>query len=759
MPPLLMLAFGSALGAGVYPAVQPSVEAAALGAVLLLGLAALASRSGDAPDGGAPNAGARGSLSRSGRLALAAAGLLLGMAGPASLPTPPALDGDWRIRGRVATAAWGREADVTLSAVARTGEPWASEEGRVRVIFPAAPPPPGTPVLVRGRARPIPLRKLPGAEDPAWEAARAGVVAELRADEVVRIGPPRPTPSLEFAGNAGLLRAMLDGDRSGVSEELAARMRRTGTWHLVSISGLHIGLAATAAWAVAWVLTRPLALLWRRGGLRWLCAAAAIVAACTYADLAGWPLPARRAVWMSAAGAIVAALRARPGAWEVLSLAWLGTTAAEPAAVANAGCQLSFSALAGMILVVTRVTRWLPLDTHWLLRWPVNGLATTLGATLGTLPTVAFFFQDLAPTAPLANLVAVPLLGTVATPALLASQLLPGALGTFALAIADGAVSLGLACLGPLDVAPWHPAVGLGGACALGVAVVLRRHVVVAITVTTLALTLVERPVGTLVVTFLDVGQGDATLVEWPDGRAWLIDGGPPGKGVLAALRRRGITRLDTVFVSHSHPDHYGGLIPVFQEMPVGTVRAPRPPVPGEDAYATLLASTRAAQVFGGAGTSGGPSLTLLHPLLGFDPRGNVNDESLVVRLAFGARRFLFPGDIEANAEAALVASLPPVETAQSPLRADVLKVPHHGSRTSSSAALLAAVAPSIAVIGVGAGNPYGHPNPGVLARYRGVQVWRTDLDGNVELRTDGRALEVRRERAEGWVLRAAVAD
>jgi competence protein ComEC len=743
MPPLVALALGSALGAALHPALQPPFAPLIVAIVALLGLGALAGRRGAGDVG---------------RAALAAAGFMLGLAGPAALPDPPRLVGEWRARGRVVTAAWGAEADVALTAVARPSQAWMPANGRVRVRFPGTPPPPGTAVLVDGKARLLEPGALPGAPDPVWEATRAGVVSRLSAREVVRIGPPPPTFDLSAATHAGLLRAMLDGDRSGVPTDVADRMRRTGTWHLVSISGLHIGLCATVAWAIAWVLTRPLVMVWRYGGLRWLCAVAAIAAAVAYADVAGWPLPARRAVWMSAAGAIVAALRVRPGVAEVLALAWLGTSAAEPGAIANAGAQLSFSAMIGMALVGPRVTRWLPPDSKWWIRWPVGGLATTAGATAGTLPTVAWYFQDLAPTAPFANLVAVPLMGTVATPALLLSQVLPAPLGPLALQVADLSITLGLAALAPLDVTPLHPAVGLPGATLLAAAVLLRRHVIAAALLMTLALGLVARPAGVLVVRFLDVGQGDAALVEWPDGRAWLVDAGPPGEDVLLALRRWGVHRLDAVVLTHPHPDHMGGLDALLRELPVASIRVPRLPLPGEDSFAALLASTPARTILGvggsdAAGTMGGAvgaaSYTFLHPGVGFAADGNVNDESLVFRITYGSRHFLFTGDIEAAGEAALVGA---------DIRADVLKVPHHGSRTSSSQTFVDAVDPSLAVFGVGRDNRYGHPHAEVMARYRGVDVARTDRDGTVEVRTDGRSLEVRRFPPETWRLRSAAA-
>lgn len=725
MPPLVLLAVGMVVGTATWPLIQPTFAETTLAAVACLALAAFAARS-----------------SQTGRLGIAAAGLLLGLAGPSSLPAPPHLVGDLRLRGRVVTAAWGTRADVAVSSVAPPGEAWTPTSGRIRVRFPGPPPPPGTAVVLSGRAGPLDPGALPGAPDPAWEAAIAGVATELRAGQVVRIGPPLPTFRLEGATNAGLLRAMLDGDRTGVSEEVAARMRRTGTWHLVSISGLHIGLCATAAWGIVWLLTRPLALRWRAGHLRWVCAAAAIAAACAYAGVAGWPLPARRAAWMSAVGALLAARGGRPGAAELLSLAWIGTSLAEPAALLNPGAQLSFGALAGIALVGPRLTRLVPPDSPDFLRIFVASLGTSLGAIAGTLPTVAWSFQDLSVTAPMANLLAVPLMGTVATPLLLASQVLPGPLGRLALWGADHACSLALLLLVPFDIPPTHVAVGAVGAALLVLGVLLRRYgfaVLLALFLTTVE----ERPVASLAVRFLDVGQGSAALVEWPDGRRWLIDGGPPGDDVLHALRRWGVDHLDVVVLTHPHPDHMGGLERVLRELPVDELRIPRLPLPSEADFSSLLAHTRARRVIGPRGAWAARSgLEVLAPPPEFDPRDNVNDGSLVTRVRYGRRSFLFPGDVETRAEAALVEG--------GALQADVLAAPHHGSRTSSTPAFLEAVAPEIVVISCGRWNRYGHPNGEVLRRLPG-RVLRTDRDGTVTIRTDGEHLTVETDPPEGW--------
>jgi competence protein ComEC len=233
-----------------------------------------------------------------------------------------------------------------------------------------------------------------------------------------------------------------------------------------------------------------------------------------------------------------------------------------------------------------------------------------------------------------------------------------------------------------------------------------------------------------LVLDFLAVGQGDATLVRWPDGRRWLVDGGPPRSDLPRVLERLGVYRLDEVVLSHAHPDHFGGLVPVVAAMPVGGLRAGHVPVE-----------------LAGVPRVGGPEpgLEVLGPPAGFAPPGE-NDASLVLRLCHAGRCALLPGDVEAPAEAAL---------AGLDLHADVLKAPHHGSRTSSTPAFVAAVDPQVVVICVGAHNRYGHPDLQSLGRYRGRLVRRTDQDGSVRVTLDAAGVRVERiDPPRRWLLR-----
>jgi competence protein ComEC len=256
------------------------------------------------------------------------------------------------------------------------------------------------------------------------------------------------------------------------------------------------------------------------------------------------------------------------------------------------------------------------------------------------------------------------------------------------------------------------------------------------------------RPTETMLrVTFLDVGQGDAALIELPEGPRLLVDGGPGGarrfdvgERVLAPfLWNRPLARLDAVALSHWDADHSGGLAAVLTRFPVGEVwESGRPPAGPPETLAALVRSRVPRHVLA-AGQRlrfGRALITVLGP--GPDPPQTPNDQSLVLRLDWRGVSLLLAGDLGPRGEAQLLERAGPVRTL-------ALKVAHHGSRFSSTAPFLERARPRVAVISVGARNPFRHPSAEALGRLEavGARVYRTDRDGAVILETDGRTLRV----------------
>lgn len=556
-------------------------------------------------------------------------------------------------------------------------------------------------------------RILPG----AWPSHRRFELANARmvrtSGWIASESSSRPLPTVRPLRRPGVMHALLKGDRSRLSEQTRALFQKTGTSHLLAISGMHMGIAAVIGSAIGWIASRPLVFLRFAQTARIITVMIALSIAFGYGQLVGWPVSTRRAMWMLSA-ASVAALIGRPVApRQLLGLAATLILLRDPSAVASLGFLLSFGAVLGILAWTHRFERLLPSGSRPM-RWLSRSISATAGATLGTLPVVSWAFQTLAVSAPVANVMAVPLLAGVAVPLGLAGLALQHPPLIHA---ADWAVDWTLDLLRTLDWGTLHPAVDGLGAVLMMVAIFGTKKPL--FTVLLIALSMVSfRTHRDLSVTFPDVGQGGAALIEFADGRTWLIDGGPPGRRLLKWLRRRGIRHLDAVFVSHPDLDHFGGLHPVLDELSVERLWVPRRPKGGERSFHNLwlLAHKRGipSAVFGQSA--------------GFDD----NEEGIVLTIRHGRHSFLFSGDIGTETENRIAAKTPPIS---------VVQVPHHGSRFSSSIDFVEATNPTIAVIQSGVGNRYGHPHPTAVGAWGADRILQTREVGTVQVRSDGTQL------------------
>lgn len=667
---------------------------------------------------------------RGGRATAGILGLSFGAILSLGLTDGPRLRGAVAAQGVVIGAPVGPVADVILHRWGPLGEPSAPTTGRVRVRFPrGVSVAPGQAVAFAGEARQIRLHALPGAPDPWRSTALAGLHTEVVAWTARPLGGDPSPPRRQVPG---LLRAIALGDRDDVDEEMLGLMRRTGTAHLLAISGSNVGLAALAGWAVGRAMLGVVAVVRPVGAspaLPWLAFA---LAATAFTVGVGLPVSAQRALVAALITALARAVGRPLDGPGLVGLAALGVLLPDPAAVTSASFHLSFGAVIGLMTWGVRLDAAIPDTWPWPVTAPLRLLAASAGATVGTLPATAWWFQSVPPLGLVANLFCVPWSSFVLTPCAFVAIAGPDLLAEPAIAIGVWATEIQRHVLRLLDLPVWALAVGPLGAVALCALYALpRRPLLAAALLAIVSLPAPVPPVTTI--TALDVGQGDSLVVRYDDGRVWLIDGGWRGDDVVAWLRRTGLRHLDVVIASHSDADHARGLVPVLREVSVGELR-----IAGREGFDELIAAAEAV----GVPVVDDPTARLHPPA---DAEGPSNERSQVLVLEAAGPRVLLPGDASTDVEEALVPALPDL---------DVLKVGHHGSRTSTSAALLDATTPSLALIPVGDRNRYGHPHPEVVRRLidHHIPIVRTDLHGTVEvaLHDDGPRWRTWRP-GEGW--------
>ena len=550
------------------------------------------------------------------------------------------------------------------------------------------------------------------------------------------------------------------GGRGRLTPETTRTMQKTGLFHLLAISGAHIGIISFFVFGFLRFLRVPV-----RSSYIVL-----IFFLIFYALLVEGRASVLRAVIMSLAFLFGKLLWKDVHPLNTISLSAFVLLLFNPFQLFDLGFQLTYAATLSIILFFPKVTARLP-------KLPLKiseTFAMSLTAQMGVLPLIALSFNRIIFSGLLLNMIGIPLVGLIMAAGYL---FLPVAfLGSvFARPFAAVITFLIKVFLGSthlLDALPFlsyriptPPAFVVVGyflfllLLLLPAGLRIWRRVCLVPLVGFSAL-LIFYPFSSatrdLRVTFIDVGQGDSVLLEFPGGKKMLVDGGglptgnfDVGESVVSPfLWSRGIKKIDYLVLTHPHPDHLNGLIAEARNFRIGEFWEALSP-PGEPKYEELkaeLSKVPERRVFGGfTRREGNVEIRVLSPREESPPVSPMdNEKSMVMKISYGETSLLLAADIGAATESDLVAGAEDIKS-------DVLKAPHHGSSSSSSEAFLSAVSPRLVVISSGSGNPYGFPHQETLARYAkiGARVLRTDLRGAVEIDSDGRTISIRTSEPE----------
>jgi len=574
--------------------------------------------------------------------------------------------------------------------------------------------------------------------------------------------------------SASFHKAIIPGLKGGMSQEMRLAFSTTGLAHLLSISGTHFGLLAfiffqsirkvtqylppkTLTRLTLYITPTQIAILWTLPVL------------VAYAYISGMSTPTVRSLIMVFIY-MLALFLGRRGEWmNSLSIAAIIILVCKPSALFELSFTLSFIAVFSIGSVLEQRSDNLTKgetapafskDGRGVIKKIYDKLKIsfflTASAVFGTAPLSIAAFHQFPVIAPLANLIVTPLVCFVVLPL--------GFITGFAALLFDmqtmpfNAITDAVSCFALLIVQIFSnipyasirvhaPSAALIAAYYISLILLFQNksgwRAVPVVLVIFLYILTPYLPGRDFRITFLDVGQGDSSVVEFPDGTVMLIDGGSEDAGagqraVAPALWSRGIRTIDYLVVSHPHPDHYGGLSYILDNFEIGEVWATRKSIyTGRGFFQSAAAKGIAVgtPVRGDCISTTGYRIYVLHPYEAFyaaSPRGDFSDEnshSLVLKIESGSTSILFTGDIEAEAEENML-------DLGKWLKSDILKVPHHGGRTSGSIEFLKMVNPDVAVVSVGKQNPFHHPHQATLERYKGegVALFRTDRDGAVTI-------------------------
>lgn len=591
-----------------------------------------------------------------------------------------------------------------------------------------------------GYVRPAPKPALLGS-DSAWNSIavwRQGIADQL-------------STVLGNSPNSALIKALTIGDGNSITQQQWDIFRKTGTTHLVVISGSHIGLIAGLIYVLvlkAWAWT---------GLLAWspqkIAAVSAVLVAIFYSGLAGFSVPTQRSVVMLTIvmSAIILQRNSRP--FNTLAVALVAVVICDPLAVLAAGFWLSFIAVSLIVYAVSgRLGKlghaWAAVKLHWV-------------TSVGLSPLLLLFFQQVSLIAPLANLVAVPVISLLVVPlSLLAvivmfvSPVLADKLFFLLNRLLQGlwwllthVAEIPMASINHAPPSYWALLFAVPGVLLLLAPVGIPARRLSLLMFLPLLFTDAKQPeIGDIDMTLLDVGQGLATVVQtrhhllvYDTGAKFSAESDVGQSVVLPFLRSQGVTKVDSLIISHGDNDHIGGAASLMRGLPAKQVLTSVPQQLRE--YDPILCTA------GQSWSWDEVKFTMLAPQQAFVSE---NDNSCVLKIQSKHGTILLTGDIEAAAESWLV------KTYGEALKADVLVAPHHGSKTSSTSGFLQAVQPDYVLIPAGYRNQFGHPHKNVLARYRQVKAkWLTSADsGAITVKVENNAFvvqEMRKTDSKYW--------
>ncbi len=568
--------------------------------------------------------------------------------------------------------------------------------------------------------------------------------------------------------NADIMHGLILGERGSIRDEITDAFRDAGVVHILAVSGLHVGIILAMVW-----------IPFGRLSLRFRIPLALLVLWC-YAFLTGMAPPVVRATFMATSVLLSFASQRLTNPVNNLAAAGALILLVSPQALFLPGFQLSFSAVIAILLGYDRLQwfllqRFERLRESFILKNLASLLALTIMAQVGTLPFVLVYFERISFVGLAANLIVVPLvfvvvaagvLGVLLHSLWLGAAILFAETSSFALdiilTVSEWLSSLPFAVMLVPDV-PWL----FLTAYVLCVVVLLHqrarfltRLIVVMLIVTasfSFGWAATEAPASAILrLTFLDVGQGDATLVEFPNGKNMLIDCGPMvrnydsgARTVLPYLQRRGIKTLDVLVLTHPDNDHIGGARAILRAFDVRRIYyACKWKAEGLQFHVDSLMKIEGAKLYdvrAGERIALDPTTRayVLSPPRDSDATFASNNTSIVLKIIYGKTSFLLTGDAEKEAEAEMVRRYGDL------LASDVYKVGHHGSLTSTTLSFILKVKPTHAVISCGRLNRFNHPRQEILTRLKfiGAQVYRTDLEGAIILESDGKDIQRKRWR------------